>query len=52
MKFIDAHSHIWTPDTKAYPLGPGYRRFNMKPPSFTVAELQEEKTLVANLLPS
>jgi len=40
MKFIDAHSHIWTPDTKAYPLGPGYRRFNMKPPSFTVAELQ------------
>ncbi|HAA50702.1 MAG TPA: amidohydrolase [Planctomycetaceae bacterium] len=41
MKFIDAHSHIWTPDTKAYPLGPGYRRFNMKPPSFTVAELQE-----------
>tara|TARA_B100000029_G_scaffold501331_1_gene574527 strand:- start:469 stop:1299 length:831 start_codon:yes stop_codon:yes gene_type:complete len=41
MKFIDAHSHIWTPDTKAYPLGPGYRRFNMKPPSFTVAELQD-----------
>ena len=40
MKFIDAHSHIWTPDTKAYPLGPGYRRFSMKPPSFTVAELQ------------
>ena len=40
MKYIDAHSHIWTPDTKAYPLGPGYRRFNMKPPSFTVAELQ------------
>ena len=40
MKFIDAHSHIWTPDTKAYPLAAGYRRFSMDPPSFTVAELQ------------
>ena len=40
MNFIDAHSHIWTPDTKAYPLGPGYRRFSMDPPSFTVEELQ------------
>ncbi|MBQ15707.1 MAG: amidohydrolase [Planctomycetaceae bacterium] len=42
MKFIDAHSHIWTPDTKKYPLGPGYRRFNMDPPSFTAEELQKE----------
>ena len=40
MKFIDAHSHIWTPDTRAYPLGAGYRRFSMNPPSFTVEELQ------------
>jgi len=39
MKYIDAHSHVWTPDTKAYPLGPGQRRFNMAPPSFTDDEL-------------
>lgn len=39
---IDAHSHIWTPDTIKYPLGPGFRRFNMEPPSFTVEELQRQ----------
>ncbi|GIT28984.1 MAG: hypothetical protein Ct9H300mP1_10300 [Planctomycetaceae bacterium] len=33
MKFIDAHSHIWTPGTKAYPLAAGYRRFSMDPPA-------------------
>lgn len=41
MKYIDAHSHIWTPDTKAYPLGHGSRRFNMAPPSFTYGELMK-----------
>jgi len=39
MKLIDAHSHVWTPDTAKYPLGPGYNRENMKPPSFTPEEL-------------
>ncbi len=42
MNFIDAHSHIWTPDTEKYPLGPGFRRLNMDPPSFTVEELQAQ----------
>ncbi len=37
--YIDAHSHIWTPDTGHYPLAPGFRRANMEPPSFTVQEL-------------
>jgi predicted TIM-barrel fold metal-dependent hydrolase len=42
MNFIDAHSHVWTPDTKAYPLAAGFRRFDMNPPSFTVEELQAQ----------
>jgi predicted TIM-barrel fold metal-dependent hydrolase len=41
MNFIDAHSHIWTPETGKYPLAAGFRRANMDPPSFTVEELQE-----------
>ncbi|MFO1019928.1 MAG: amidohydrolase family protein [Planctomycetales bacterium] len=40
MNYIDAHSHIWTPDTAHYPLAPGYFRQNMDPPSFTAEELQ------------
>ncbi len=39
MNYIDAHSHVWTPDTEHYPLAPGFRRANMEPPSFTVDEL-------------
>lgn len=39
MNYIDAHSHVWTPDTEHYPLAPGFRRANMDPPSFTVDEL-------------
>jgi predicted TIM-barrel fold metal-dependent hydrolase len=42
MNFIDAHSHIWTPDTQSYPLAGGYRRAQMEPPSFTVEELQAQ----------
>ena len=41
MNYIDAHSHIWTPDTGHYPLAPGFRRANMEPASFTVQELLE-----------
>ena len=39
MGFIDAHVHVWTPDTAHYPLGPGYTKDDMKPPSFTPQEL-------------
>jgi predicted TIM-barrel fold metal-dependent hydrolase len=46
MNFIDAHSHIWTPDTAKYPLGPGHRRANMEPASFTVEQLQAEMKAV------
>jgi len=37
--WIDAHSHIWTPDTDAYPIHDSYKKENMKPPSFTPEEL-------------
>jgi len=36
---IDAHVHVWTPDTKSYPLAAGFRRDEMKPPSFTPEQL-------------
>jgi predicted TIM-barrel fold metal-dependent hydrolase len=39
MDFIDAHVHIWTPDTAHYPLAPGYKKEDMKPASFTPEEL-------------
>ncbi len=39
MNFIDAHVHVWTPDTTRYPLAPGYRKEDMKPASFTPEEL-------------
>ncbi|WP_417392332.1 amidohydrolase family protein [Gimesia sp.] len=42
MEFIDAHSHVWTPDVKKYPLAPGFEVSDMKPPSFTAEELQAE----------
>jgi predicted TIM-barrel fold metal-dependent hydrolase len=41
-RYIDAHSHIWTPDTTRYPLTGGYRRAQMEPLSFTVEELKQE----------
>ena len=37
--FIDAHVHVWTPDTAHYPLAPGYTIEHMKPRSFTPEEL-------------
>jgi predicted TIM-barrel fold metal-dependent hydrolase len=39
MPIIDAHVHVWTPDTRKYPLAPGFTKENMKPPSFTPEEL-------------
>jgi predicted TIM-barrel fold metal-dependent hydrolase len=38
-KFIDAHVHVWTDDTAHYPLGKGWKKEDMKPPSFTPEEL-------------
>jgi predicted TIM-barrel fold metal-dependent hydrolase len=37
--YIDAHSHIWTPDVAHYPLAKGFRVSDMKPPSFTAEQL-------------
>ncbi len=37
--YIDAHSHIWTPDVHHYPLGPGFTVQDMRPRSFTAEEL-------------
>ena len=37
--FIDAHVHVWTPDTDHYPLASGYSKADMQPPSFTPDEL-------------
>lgn len=36
---IDAHSHIWTPDTDRYPLAGGKTKADLDPPSFTPGEL-------------
>lgn len=37
--FIDAHVHVWTPDTSKYPLAEGFKKEDMQPPSFTPEEL-------------
>ncbi len=37
--WIDAHVHVWTPDTKAYPLDSHFTKQAMQPPSFTPEEL-------------
>ncbi len=37
--WIDAHVHVWTPDTTKYPLAAGYTKAGMKPPSYTPEEL-------------
>jgi predicted TIM-barrel fold metal-dependent hydrolase len=37
--WIDAHVHVWTPDTKKYPLSSKYKVADMQPPSFTPEEL-------------
>ncbi|MCA9216083.1 MAG: amidohydrolase family protein [Planctomycetales bacterium] len=36
---IDAHVHVWTPDTKQYPLATGFTKADMMPASFTPDEL-------------
>jgi predicted TIM-barrel fold metal-dependent hydrolase len=37
--YIDAHSHVWTPDVAHYPLAKGFTVADMKPPSFKAEEL-------------
>ena len=37
--YIDAHSHIWTPDVAHYPLAAGFKVADMQPASFTAEEL-------------
>ena len=37
--YIDAHSHIWTPDVAHYPLAEGFTVAHMQPKSFTAEEL-------------
>lgn len=37
--FIDAHVHVWTPDTQTYPLAAGFEKKHMAPPSFTPEQL-------------
>ncbi len=37
--YIDAHSHIWTPDLDHYPLAAGFKVADMNPRSFTAQEL-------------
>lgn len=36
---IDAHSHVWSPDTAKWPLAKGQTQADLKPPSFTPEEL-------------
>ncbi len=38
-KYIDAHVHVWTPDTNRYPLAAGFQKKDMVPASFTPDEL-------------
>jgi predicted TIM-barrel fold metal-dependent hydrolase len=37
--FIDAHSHVWTPDVAHYPLAADFNVGDMQPKSFTAQEL-------------
>jgi predicted TIM-barrel fold metal-dependent hydrolase len=37
--FIDAHVHVWTPDTGSYPLAPSSKPEEMQPGSFTPEQL-------------
>ena len=39
MAYIDAHVHVWTPDIAHYPLAAGFKKLDMRPPSFTPEQL-------------
>jgi predicted TIM-barrel fold metal-dependent hydrolase len=38
-QLIDAHVHVWTPDTQRYPLAEGYKKSDIMPVSFTPEQL-------------
>ncbi len=38
-EWIDAHVHVWTPDTDRYPIDVAFTKADMQPPSFTADEL-------------
>ncbi len=37
--WIDAHVHVWTPDTQKYPISSDFKVSDMQPPSFTPEQL-------------
>lgn len=39
LPYIDAHSHLWSPDTKRWPLANQQTKADLDPPSFTPEEL-------------
>ena len=39
LPYIDAHSHVWSPDVGRWPLAKGQTKADLKPPSFTPEEL-------------
>ena len=39
LPWIDAHSHVWSPDTARWPLANGQAKADLAPPSFTPEEL-------------
>src|SRR5213596_2660743 len=39
LPYIDAHSHVWSPDVERWPLASGQTRVDLKPLSFTPEEL-------------
>lgn len=39
LPYIDAHSHLWSPDVERWPLAGNQTRADLKPPSFTPEEL-------------
>lgn len=39
LPYIDAHSHVWSPDTERWPLAKKQTQLDLKPPSFTPEEL-------------
>src|SRR5438309_1615235 len=39
LPYIDAHSHVWSPDVEKWPLAKGQTRADLKPLSFTPEEL-------------
>jgi len=39
LPYIDAHSHVWSPDVARWPLAKGQTKADLAPPSFTPEEL-------------